>query len=182
MRYDPEKHTRMSGSITHDRFRERVDFVLELARHLHTSGTSVNRLEGAVDRVSSKLGLQVSIWSNPTGFIISFQDPVLGPPHTVTRVMRLKPGDTHLGRLSDADAIAEQLEPRLDALAAAAAMQALTPPQREVLQLLFGEDLSHAEAAQRLGWPLGTVKSHARRGLALLAMLSPAFLIHQSLA
>lgn len=73
-----------------------------------------------------------------------------------------------------ADAIAEQLEPRLDALAAAAAMQALTPPQREVLQLLFGEDLSHAEAAQRLGWPLGTVKSYARRGLALLrAALSP---------
>ncbi len=72
------------------------------------------------------------------------------------------------------DAIAEQLEPRLDALAAAHAMQALTPPQRQVLQLLFGDDLSHAEAAQRLGWPLGTVKSHARRGLAVLrAALAP---------
>jgi hypothetical protein len=109
MSHDSDFRIRMIGSITHDRFRERVDFVLELARHLHTSGTSVNRLEGAVERVSNKLGLQVSIWSNPTGFIISFQDPVLGPPHTVTRVMRLKPGDTHLGRLSDADAIAEQV-------------------------------------------------------------------------
>lgn len=109
MPHDSDIRIRMTGSITHDRFRERVDFVLELARHLHTSGTSVNRLEGAVERVSNKLGLQVSIWSNPTGFIISFQDPVLGPPHTVTRVMRLKPGDTHLGRLSDADAIAEQV-------------------------------------------------------------------------
>ena len=107
MPHDSDIRIRMTGSITHDRFRERVDFVLELARHLHTSGTSVNRLEGAVERVSNKLGLQVSIWSNPTGFIISFQDPVLGPPHTVTRVMRLKPGDTHLGRLSDADAIAD---------------------------------------------------------------------------
>ena len=109
MPHDSDIRIRMTGSITHDRFRERVDFVLELARHLHTSGTSVNRLEGAVESVSNKLGLQVSIWSNPTGFIISFQDPVLGPPHTVTRVMRLKPGDTHLGRLSDADAIAEQV-------------------------------------------------------------------------
>ncbi|GAB3727475.1 sigma-70 family RNA polymerase sigma factor [Silanimonas algicola] len=82
--------------------------------------------------------------------------------------------DGTYGPAWSADAIAEQLEPRLDALAAAQAMQALSTPQREVLQLLFGEDLSHAEAAQRLGWPLGTVKSHARRGLALLrAALSP---------
>lgn len=82
--------------------------------------------------------------------------------------------DEAYGEAWSADAIADEIEPRLDAFAAAQAMQGLTPPQREVLQLLYGEDLSHAEAAQRLGWPLGTVKSHARRGLALLrAALSP---------
>ncbi len=30
-------------------------------------------LKGAVERVSRKLGLEVSIWSNPTGIMISFK-------------------------------------------------------------------------------------------------------------
>lgn len=57
---------------------------------------------------------------------------------------------------------------QLDARAAAAALSTLAPAQREVLTLAFGEGLSHAEVAARTGWPLGTVKSHARRGMAAL--------------
>lgn len=56
----------------------------------------------------------------------------------------------------------------LDARAAALALADLAPAQRDVLTLVFGEGLSHAEAAERTGWPLGTVKSHARRGMAAL--------------
>ncbi len=82
---------------------------MELARHLHESGTTVNRLEGAVERVSRKLGLEVGIWSSPTGIIISFNDQLNGDPYTITRVLRLHPGDTNLGRMTDADAIAEQV-------------------------------------------------------------------------
>ncbi len=48
------------------------------------------------------------------------------------------------------------------------ALARLSPAQQRVLHLAFGEDLSHPEIAQRTGWPLGTVKSHARRGLAAL--------------
>jgi uncharacterized membrane protein YjjP (DUF1212 family) len=99
----------MQQTMDSGRFRDRVDFVLALARHLHTSGTTVNRLEGAVERVARKLGLDVSIWSNPTGIMISFRDLVHGDPYTVTRVLRLDPGDTHLGRMADADDIAEQV-------------------------------------------------------------------------
>lgn len=99
----------MRQTMDSGEFRDRVDFVLALARHLHTSGTTVNRLEGAVERVARKLALEASIWSNPTGIMISFRDLVHGDPYTVTRVLRLDPGDTHLGRMADADAIAERV-------------------------------------------------------------------------
>jgi uncharacterized membrane protein YjjP (DUF1212 family) len=99
----------MSNSLSPEQFKSRIGFVMELARHLHESGTTVNRLEGAVERVSRKLGLEVGIWSNPTGIIISFNDQLNGDPYTITRVLRLHPGDTNLGRMTDADAIAEQV-------------------------------------------------------------------------
>ena len=77
----------MQQTMDSGQFKDRVDFVLALATHLHASGTTVNRLEGAVERVSSKLGLEVSIWSNPTGIMISFRDIVHGDPYTVTRLI-----------------------------------------------------------------------------------------------
>jgi RNA polymerase sigma-70 factor (ECF subfamily) len=48
------------------------------------------------------------------------------------------------------------------------ALAAITDAQRKVLLLAYFEGLSHSEIAERLGAPLGTVKSHARIGLAKL--------------
>ncbi len=46
--------------------------------------------------------------------------------------------------------------------------------KRKVLELVFYEGLSHPEIAEQLGMPLGTVKSHVRRGLAKLRELAEA--------
>ena len=48
------------------------------------------------------------------------------------------------------------------------ALAALPPRQRAVLVLRYFDDLSEAETAQMLGCSVGSVKSHAARGLARL--------------
>lgn len=52
-----------------------------------------------------------------------------------------------------------------DARALSHCMQDLTAPQRQSLALAFYDGLSHAEVAEKMGEPLGTVKSWVRRAL-----------------
>ncbi len=59
---------------------------------------------------------------------------------------------------SDAQAV-------LDRIVVSQSLARLSEPQRTVLTLSFFEDLTQTQIAQVTGWPLGTVKSHARRGL-----------------
>lgn len=67
---------------------------------------------------------------------------------------------------ASADACADR---RLDLVAALAS---LPEPQRAAVALCLGGEFSHAEAAEALGLPLGTIKSHVERGRAkLLAAL-----------
>jgi len=47
----------------------------------------------------------------------------------------------------------------------------LRPEERQVLELAIGEGLSQPAIAERTGMPVGTVKSHARRGLIRLREL-----------
>ncbi len=53
----------------------------------------------------------------------------------------------------------------IEAKRAAIAMNELRPEQRNVLQLSIVEGYSHSEISEVMGIPLGTVKTHARRGL-----------------
>ena len=90
-------------------YRVRVDFVIELARRLHMYGTTAQRLEGAVTSVARRIDVYCEVWSNPTGMILSFADFQRSHESSITRVIRLDPGDDHLGRLARADFIAEEV-------------------------------------------------------------------------
>ena len=59
----------------------------------------------------------------------------------------------------------ETMQTNVEAREAAKAMDQLRPEQRQVLQLSIVNGLSHQEIAEATGMPLGTVKTHARRGL-----------------
>jgi DNA-directed RNA polymerase specialized sigma24 family protein len=54
------------------------------------------------------------------------------------------------------------------AVAVRAALQKLRPAQRRVLVLRYFLEYTQDETAAVLGMPVGTVKTHAARGLALL--------------
>ncbi|MCD9185874.1 MAG: sigma-70 family RNA polymerase sigma factor [Pyrinomonadaceae bacterium] len=57
------------------------------------------------------------------------------------------------------------LQMSVEAKEAAKALEVLRPEQRQVLQLSIIQGLSHQEISDATGIPLGTVKTHARRGL-----------------
>jgi RNA polymerase sigma factor (sigma-70 family) len=55
------------------------------------------------------------------------------------------------------------------------ALKGLSPAERLCVSMCYGAGLSHGEAAEALKLPLGTVKSHVKRGLEKLrARLAPA--------
>jgi len=57
------------------------------------------------------------------------------------------------------------LEARQDEGRVRAALRSLKPDQIEVIQMAFFQDLTHAEVAQSLALPLGTVKSRIRNAM-----------------
>jgi RNA polymerase sigma-70 factor (ECF subfamily) len=62
---------------------------------------------------------------------------------------------------SEVDAVVDQL-------VVTTALAELPPARKEVVELGFYHGLTHPEIAEKLGLPLGTVKSHMRRGLEML--------------
>jgi RNA polymerase sigma-70 factor (ECF subfamily) len=62
----------------------------------------------------------------------------------------------------------EQLLQSRDAQALARCLEGLEPDRRRLVRLAFVDGLSHSELAQRIGMPLGTIKSWIRRSLMTL--------------
>ena len=59
----------------------------------------------------------------------------------------------------------KELQVQIEGREAFKVLNELRPEQRQVLKLSIIEGLSHQEIADATGLPLGTVKTHARRGL-----------------
>lgn len=66
------------------------------------------------------------------------------------------------------EAVDSDVDRIIDQLVVTKALERLNPVRREVVQLGFYQGLTHSEIAERLSMPLGTVKSHMRRGLEAL--------------
>ncbi len=63
------------------------------------------------------------------------------------------------------DGSAQPLERVVDAARLGAYLERLSPPHRQSLALAYHHGLSHSQVAERLGAPIGSVKSWIRRGL-----------------
>jgi RNA polymerase sigma-70 factor (ECF subfamily) len=84
-----------------------------------------------------------------------------------TRQLRLEQRLSEVGRVEQAseDGIAERVA---DAVVVADGLSRLEQPRRQVVELSFFDGLTHTQISEALGIPLGTVKSHIKRGLAQL--------------
>ena len=139
-------------------YAERVEFVVELAEHLHAYGTTSPRLEGALEAVTARMALHCEPWVNPTGMILAFSDPARPPGEgDTTRVLRLRPGDTNLHKLVEADHIAEEvLAGRMRIADGRAALRELNRPKsaRGKAMQVLGFALAAAAVAGlfRLPW------------------------------
>ncbi len=141
--------------------------VWSLARRMCRSGADA---EDAVQEIF------VSVWKNASRF-----DPDKGSEVTFIATIarrRLIDRMRHAGRRPtpagiDAgggqavseDTVGAPAELREEVQIASRAMAELSEDQRRVLQMSIGHGLSHEKIAEATGIPLGTVKTHIRRGL-----------------
>ena len=116
----------------------------------------------------------VDIWKNAARFDASQSSETTFVAMIARRriIDRIRYANRRLAPDSLEDILAEpgtradqEMQTSVEAREAAKALDALRPEQRQVLQLSIVQGLSHQEISDTTGMPLGTVKTHARRGI-----------------
>jgi RNA polymerase sigma-70 factor (ECF subfamily) len=122
----------------------------------------------------------IDLWSSASRF-----DPAIASETTfVALIARRRLVDRHrrLGRRPESAALPaeivdlqadhlHQVDRRDEARAALQALATLSPDQQRALVLSLFHHMTYDQIAHATGWPLGTVKTHARRGLQRLRKL-----------
>ena len=181
----PEKSREISQLLARSGLGDRAAFGKLYAR---TSG----QLFAVVLRIQRDRGqaedllqeVYVSVWKAAASFDAARSQPLTWLTHIARnraidslRRARAQPRTESLTRDDDerpdpAEALASNAPGPLDLLGLASdrrelnqCLERLSPPQRQSVALAFFDGLSHAEVAEHLREPLGTVKSWVRRAL-----------------
>ena len=89
--------------------------------------------------------------------------------HKVADKLRARQRDNNLVAAAQVvtmeDAVSDDVADVADRVVLLSEMKRLGEPQETIMRLAFYDDLTHGQIAERLGLPLGTVKSHIRRSL-----------------
>lgn len=105
----------MAGSAAGSR--EVEEFVIELVQALHRNGMPAYRIEDAMHRVGQRLGVELAVFSVPTGLTVG-----IGPlADQRVRLMRVRPGSIALARVADLAELIEDFVAGRDDLARAGA-------------------------------------------------------------
>lgn len=98
--------------------------------------------------------------------LVVLDDPDDDPEAALERAMAT---GRPVGGIDRGDPGPEEAAARAWALAVVrTAMSAMPAPEAQAIRLAYDEGLTQVEIAERLGWPLGTVKTRTKRGLATL--------------
>lgn len=81
------------------------------------------------------------------------------------RKKRVDPQLSEAGSITAAEESQEAIEARDHGRVLQAALSALTPEERQAIEMAFFSELTYAETAARLNQPLGTIKTRIRSGL-----------------
>lgn len=149
------------------------------ARQVYGLALGMLRDPGAAEEITQEVFL--SVWQNARTFDSSrgsFAAWVMSLAHhkAVDRLRRLQVRRTEPANETTPDAVdvVEEVVRLLESERVRKALQALPQDQREVIVLAYYGGLTQREIAQRLGIPLGTVKTRTRDGLLRLRTILSA--------
>jgi RNA polymerase sigma-70 factor (ECF subfamily) len=185
----PEKSRELSQWLARAGLGDRAAFAQLYERtsgHLFAVVLRIQRDRGQAEDLLQEV--YVSVWKAAASFDAARSQPLTWLTHIARnraidslRRAQAQPRTESLSRSDDderpdpAEALVSEAPGPLDLLGQASdrreltqCIERLSPPQRQSVALAFFDGLSHAEVAERLCEPLGTVKSWVRRALSAL--------------